>query len=88
MLIWGKAQRKERKERNMLKLLFHRGRQINTTTDTLLAIKKTECQNSSLKCYCMFRQLYSLVGGTHEWGNIHAKLCLQPSYSGSDFSHM
>lgn len=41
MLIWGKARRKERKQRNMLKKLFHRDRWINTTTDTLLAIKKT-----------------------------------------------
>lgn len=28
-------------ERNILKKLFHKGRQINTTTDALLPVKKT-----------------------------------------------
>lgn len=41
VLAWGKAQRKEWKERNTLKKLFHKHRQINTNTDTLLATKKS-----------------------------------------------
>lgn len=37
MLIWGKAGRNE--EKNTLKL-FHKSTHINTTPDTLLAIKR------------------------------------------------